>query len=1077
MSHPVTRTKFILPRRRTDLISRPRLLDLVADLLDQKLIIVAAPAGYGKTSLLVDMAYHTDMPVCWYSIDPLDREFSRFVTYLIASINQRFPAFGPISELTLKNLPPDLADIDALVTTMTNEIYETIQEHFLIVLDDYHLIDGQEPINRFLGAFLQAMGENCHIAIASRTLLTLPDLPLMVARSQVGGLGFDQLAFQPEEIRQLIQQNQHVLISDQDVAELSRLSEGWITGLLLSTQMRGKGLSERLRLASMSSDGLYDYLIQQVLDQQSPSVRDFLLRTSLLEEFDAELCEAVFGPPAYPGGETWRSLMDQVLHDNLFILPVGEKGQWLRYHHLFRDFLQSRLSLENPTEAAQITRALAKVYTQRQEWDKAYTLFQRMGDTTDVVEMIEQAGSLMIKNGRLTTLAAWIDALPERDLASHPVVLSVRGSLAVMLGEIERGLVLLNAAETALRQSGDAGQLAMMLSRRAHAYQNLGKYSEAIQDTLEAIRICGGDKQLLPAKALAHRTLGMNLYRTGQWDKAVDQLQESANIYDILGNIESLGHAQIDLGNIYNNSGYYSRARLFYNSALQSTRKVGDLARQAVVLNNLGVLGMWMGDYEHVSTLFDQALAAAQQSGYLRMEGTTLASIGDLYRDLDAFDAAKFAYDQAYEIATRINHGYLRFYIELAQTHLAVTRRDIAKASQSLARALKFGTERNSPYENGGCNLAAGRVALALGNLEDAQQKFLDAVDQYHRGHHRIEEAQAHFLLSRVLFEMGRHAEMIAHFQQVFELVQGLESQHLLTMTARQEKAFLDKARGIREAAGPIAGLLEKITQFETRLPRLRRQLRRQASIVPFTAPRLTIRSLGRTQVLADGKVVNDIGWQSQAARELFFLLLNNPDGLPKETIGAILWKDSSPTQLKLQFKNAIYRIRHALSQEIIVLEEDVYRFNHALDYDYDVETFTIKVDQSQEATLIEKQISMLQTAIQLYKGPYLPDILGSWVIPERERLQQLYQVSMVRLSNLLFTAGRHHEALDTCQQILVMDPCLEEAYRIAMRVHAQMGNTAAVVRQYERCQQNLLHEFSIPPSPQTQSLYESLVH
>jgi LuxR family transcriptional regulator, maltose regulon positive regulatory protein len=325
MNIPVTRTKCIVPRRRPDLLSRPRLVDILTDLLDNRLTIIAAPAGYGKTSLLVDIANQTNMPFCWYSIDSLDRDFKRFATYFIASINQQFPDFGKQSSIFLQNISQVDQDLNQLVTSLVNEAYETIREHFVIVLDDYHFVDNREEINQFIDRFIQEVDENCHLVIASRNLLTLSDLPLMVARSQVGGLGFDDLAFQAEEIRALIDKNYQVKISDTTAADLVQETEGWITGLLLSTQVKWQGLNDRLRLARVSPVGLYEYLAQQVLDQQTPELRDFLLQTSVMDEFDAELCEMVFGPPE-PEKTPWASLMDLVLRNNLFVLPVGEKG-------------------------------------------------------------------------------------------------------------------------------------------------------------------------------------------------------------------------------------------------------------------------------------------------------------------------------------------------------------------------------------------------------------------------------------------------------------------------------------------------------------------------------------------------------------------------------------------------------------------------------------------------------------------------------------------------------------------------------------------------------------------------------
>jgi len=232
MTVPLTHTKVLLPRRRPDLFSRQRLLDLLYDLLDHKLIIIAAPAGYGKTSLLIDLAHRTELPVCWYALDALDQDPQRFIAHFIASIAHHFPRFGQRSTALLQDLgqasAADLTrlSLDQVVTAIVNEAYEHIREHFVLVLDDYHFVDGNEEIDYFINRFVQDVDENCHLVIASRTLLTLSDLPLMVARSQVGGLSFEELAFRADEIQSLVLQNYHLTMPQGAAEELAQETEG-----------------------------------------------------------------------------------------------------------------------------------------------------------------------------------------------------------------------------------------------------------------------------------------------------------------------------------------------------------------------------------------------------------------------------------------------------------------------------------------------------------------------------------------------------------------------------------------------------------------------------------------------------------------------------------------------------------------------------------------------------------------------------------------------------------------------------------------------------------------------------------
>ncbi|MCL4562792.1 MAG: tetratricopeptide repeat protein [Chloroflexi bacterium] len=1075
MNQPVTRTKIVLPRRRADLLSRQRLLDAMTELLDNKLIIIAAPAGYGKTSLLIDLAHQTEIPVSWYALDPLDKDFKRFAAHLLASISQRFPAFGKQSALTLQNLPAANPDLNQLVTVIANEAYENIQEHFLIVLDDYHFVDDQEEINRFMGLFLQAMDENCHLVVASRTLLSLPDLPLMVARSQVGGLGFDQLTFQAEEIRNLIQQNYHVTLTVEEAEVLAQETEGWITGLLLSNSSKWQEISTRLQSARVSKIGLYDYLAQQVLDRQTPPVRDFLLRTSILEEFDAELCETIFGQPGYPGGESWQDLMETVLHNNLFILPVGEKGLWLRYHHLFRDFLQMRLANENPGEEARINQRLAKVYALRGEWEKAHALFRRLGDTADVIELIEQTGPVLIKIGRLSTLASWIDGLPAAELLSNPSILSLRGTVAATSGEVERSLVLFNASEKALRKDGKTTQLANTLHRRALTLYYLGDYQAALADAEEAITLVGESESLSMVKALALRAKGLSLFRLGHWSEAVDCLSEAAGIFDTLGNSENLALVQIDLGTIFQNSGLYKKSRFAYEHAIRSLEKIGDLARLATVMNNLGVLYQVQGEYELAGGLLERALTAAKQSGFIRMEALCLASIGDLYRDLDALDAAEKAYHQSIEISQQIGERFLLFYLAVAQVSLFRLRKGWEQARELAVQAASLLNQSQSVVEKGTYSLESGRLSLLAGDFTKAVHELQDACDCFQLGGQRIEDSQAHLYLGCALLQSGEMDRATSHLKQALHLSSQMESRHFLVVGAREVMPILDEARSLAGLKAPIEGLLEQVGEFEKKIPTLRRRLRRQASLVPFAPPRLGIHALGKIQVTIDGRSVSDVGWQSQAARDLFFLLLAHPEGLTKEAIGGFLWADSTLAQGKLQFKNAIYRLRHALEQDVITLDHDRYLFNHSLDYEYDVETFTTKLAQSQVAGEIDKEINLLKSGLHLYKGEYLPEAFGVWVLPERERLYQAYLHSALHLAELYLSQGEHKQALDFCQDLLAKDACLEEAHRLAMRIYAAMGNKVAVVRQFERCQHSLMDEIRLLPSTETNALFETL--
>src|SRR5512144_491174 len=178
---PVSRTKITIPVLRPEILHRARLLALFDDLLDRKLIIVAAPAGYGKTTLLVDFARQSRMPVCWLSLDALDRDPQRFCAYLISALEQRFPKFGKESKSVLRSLTGLERETEHLLSALMNEIDSRIDELFALVVDDYQFVDAIPYIRDLFSRFIFLAGENCHVILSSRRLPTLPDITLMVA--------------------------------------------------------------------------------------------------------------------------------------------------------------------------------------------------------------------------------------------------------------------------------------------------------------------------------------------------------------------------------------------------------------------------------------------------------------------------------------------------------------------------------------------------------------------------------------------------------------------------------------------------------------------------------------------------------------------------------------------------------------------------------------------------------------------------------------------------------------------------------------------------------------------------------
>ncbi|MGC9333825.1 MAG: hypothetical protein ACP5JJ_06750, partial [Anaerolineae bacterium] len=373
---PLISTKISIPRRREDLLPRRRLVDFVHTHLDRKLLLISAPAGYGKTSLLIDVAHDIDLPVCWYNLDAFDRDFAVFLEYFVAAIASRFPAFGERSRTFLRETGDPAASMYPLVATLVQEIYDTIPEYFFLILDDHHNVEDQDQITTFLDLFVSYVDENCHLVLASRTLPALPNLSLLVARRQAAGLSIDELRFTPQEIQALARQNYSLELSAEQAGKLADRTGGWITGLLLTTAHHWQKSQKETGIPGRIGIDLYDYLSGQVLQRQPEELREFLLASSVLEELDPELCRSVLGV------ERPLPLMDQLRVRNLFVLEYEGEGEHdlLRYHDLFREFLRDTLRREHEERYRELSLRAAAAYEERGEWERAvgrYLALQR----------------------------------------------------------------------------------------------------------------------------------------------------------------------------------------------------------------------------------------------------------------------------------------------------------------------------------------------------------------------------------------------------------------------------------------------------------------------------------------------------------------------------------------------------------------------------------------------------------------------------------------------------------------------------------------------------------------------------
>ena len=365
MAGPLLETKLYVPRRRRGLVARPRLSERLNRGAESKLTLVSAPAGFGKTTLLAEWlaaAPADGRSAAWLSLDQRDNDPALFWTYLIAALQTAAPGVGAGALVAPAVAPAARSKRSSPRCSTTSA---PSPNDVVLVLDDYHVIDARE-VQDGMAFLLEHLPPQLHLVIASRADPALP-LARLRARGELVEIRAADLRFTPDEAAAYLNEVMGLALTAQDVAALEGRTEGWIAALQLAAlSMQGRDDVAGF-IAGFAGDDRYivDYLVEEVLQRQPEQVRSFLLQTSILDRLSGPLCDAVTGQD---GGKAMLEALDR---GNLFLVPLDDRRQWYRYHHLFADVLRARLLDEQPDRVPELHRRASDWYEQNGERSEA----------------------------------------------------------------------------------------------------------------------------------------------------------------------------------------------------------------------------------------------------------------------------------------------------------------------------------------------------------------------------------------------------------------------------------------------------------------------------------------------------------------------------------------------------------------------------------------------------------------------------------------------------------------------------------------------------------------------------------
>src|SRR5918995_3675736 len=596
-SDPLVSTRLRPPEARANLVARPRLTAMLQREAGRKLTLVSAPAGFGKTTLLVAWL-RSRAPgagsVAWLSLEEGDNDPARLLSYLVAALRS---ISGEIGEGVLSSLrSPEPPQLGALTAALINEI-SSLSTEITLVLDDYHLIDS-EAVHGVVSFLLEHLPPNVHLVISSRVNPPLP-LGRLRARGQMAELRAANLRFTSEEAAAFLGDVMGLALSAGDVVALEGRTEGWIAGLQLAAlSMRDrKDVSGFVRAFSGSHRDVLDYLAEEVLERQPESMRKFLLETSILDYLSGSLCDAL------TGRSDGQEILERLERDNLFVVALDDERRWYRYHHLFADFLKARLEREGLEHIPELHRRAGSWY-EREGWaSEAVEHALSAGDHDWAADLVERVVGEMWFRGEVLTLLGWLVALPERAKRRRPRLLLEHATVLMWVGRLEGVESLVREAERIVEAGSGEGPASS--AENTHRRYLLG-YAAAARAwhanlTLEAMgyhaelqmargRLREADGILrraldfaaergdgsLPASGEVHVATGELLYEWDDLAAAEDMLTQGIRLAERTGQIGSLVDGCVSLSRL-------KQAKGDTAGALETAREAQRLARSAGV--------------------------------------------------------------------------------------------------------------------------------------------------------------------------------------------------------------------------------------------------------------------------------------------------------------------------------------------------------------------------------------------------------------------------------------------------------------------------------------------------------------
>ncbi len=1098
--------------------------------LNRRLVLVEAGAGFGKTTLFSALAQHLEMPFVWYGLDEDDRDVNQLCQGLGEGIIRRVPASARRIREALGLATQSGGALKAVIPEFFNACLRVLPEHLLLILDDFHTLDGSPEAVHLFDRIVRYAPSNLHLLVASRGKPAL-DGARAKAYGGVAEFGHQDLRMSEMEIGLFFRECRTLKLSMQQVEVAFRVTEGWPLAVRILQQHLDDCLQidpdRLLDQFGLQRKTLFDSLFDDVFKSLSAPLRVFLVETGILVHLDVEVANGVLGI------SDSKVMLDELIRRNLFLIPVDAGGERFRYHHLFRDFLLTRLQTQCSTsELRQRHGNAAQILEKAGRWQEALHHRLEAGDDQGAAGILEASLDEILKTASADALLRWTERISTHVIFASPILLFATGWANYFKGRWSEAISRLEQALYLARQQNNPA----IYAKAAYFLMALAYYGEdcvkVVQRTEEAESILDKTSPFLIPLRLFQACALMYLNRP----------TEAENIWNAMGShplvlrdgelgirllVLKAAHFDFPLGR-------FETAEAGLESALARLRQVDFQMFYGQALGFMGHLRFETGDFREAERLFEASVRDMREKGnplYLNVAYTLLAltalCMSQLPKARRAVDLAEKSFEGASapklwrendltaakallalgedhsetffrEAAKAVRHtaeknqcwNTVQMFCLLAPAYAEAGRSDEALRllHQSLIAAQTIGT----PYGESRTRLLLASVLLDGGNRAESESHLLKALALSRTHHydflflkrekhhaqktlplaldHEAHFAYAAFLLHRGNQE-GREA-ILAHLQ---------DSRDDIKLRALQAVADL----GIREAERSVFSLKKEVSSPVRQAATL--TLKRLRALPPLP---LKVFCLGNFRVIQGNRDITGRHWRRKAAKSLFkFFVFHAGRDIPQEQLLDRFFQDVDTAKARILFHQAVSSLRTTLEPGIsarrasayLCVNGQAYRFKLPQGSVVDALCFEERCGRVQkllDAGDRKLAVETLESALDLYRNDFLlEDVFEEWTFPFREKFSEQFNRCLWILADEHFHDHDYDLSIHYAKALLTREPWDENGTLLLMKSLFASNDRVRAVRAYFKCREALETELGIAPGLPLWNLYREIKH